>query len=141
MEFTKPSILCIDDDEDTRDLIKFALQSMDYSVATCATAEEGLIEARKGGFGAIILDNRFRDSRGEEICRRIRRFDADTPIVFYSGEARPAEIDKAFAAGANAYLVKPLGFEKLAETVTGLIEKGKNGGGDKTSTPPPGQLK
>jgi CheY-like chemotaxis protein len=137
MELTKPSILCIDDDEDTRELIRFAFQATGYPVATCAAAEEGLLKARKSGFGAIILDNRFRGVSGEEICREIRRFDPLTPIVFFSGEARPAEIDKAFAAGANAYLVKPLDFEKLTETVIGLIEKKVRGGGDADIPSPP----
>lgn len=136
MELTKPSILCIDDDEDTRELIKFVFQSKGYSVATCAAAEEGLLKARKSGFGAIILDNRFRDVSGEEICREIRRFDSLTPIVFFSGESRPAEIDKAFAAGATVYLVKPNDFEKLTETVISLIEKAKSGGEILPSLPP-----
>lgn len=128
MEPPNSEILCIDDDDDTRELIKFKLRLADYQVTTCSTAEEGLVQAGRGGFGAIILDNRFRDSSGELICQEIRRFDRVTPIVFFSGEARPQEINKALAAGANAYLVKPNDFEKLTETVINLIKKEKNGG-------------
>lgn len=128
MEVPKPIILCIDDDADTRELIKFKFRLADYQVTACSTAEEGLRQAGKGGFGAIILDNRFKDSSGERICREIRVFDPLVPIVFFSGETRPQEIDKAFAAGANAYLIKPNDFEKLTETVIDLIEKEKKGG-------------
>jgi CheY-like chemotaxis protein len=128
MENSKPLILCIDDDYDTRELIKFTFQFADYQVTACSTAEEGLLRAKKGGFGAIILDNRFRDASGVEICRETRRFDPVTPIVFFSGESRPGEIEKAFAAGANAYLVKPNDFEKLTQTVINLIEKKKTAG-------------
>ena len=128
MEPPNSEILCIDDDDDTRELIKFSFRLADYRVTTCGTAEEGLVQAGRGGFRAIILDNRFRDSSGELVCQEIRRFDRVTPIVFFSGEARPQEINKALAAGANAYLVKPNDFEKLTETVISLIEKEKNGG-------------
>jgi CheY-like chemotaxis protein len=117
METPNPLILCIDDDYDTRELIRFTFSLADYQVTACGTAKEGLLRAEKGGFAAIILDNRFRDSSGVEVCREIRRFDPVTPIVFFSGESRPVEIEKAFAAGANAYLVKPIDFEKLTETV------------------------
>ena len=128
METPNPLILCIDDDYDTRELIKFTFSLADYQVTPCGTAKEGLLRAEKGGFAAIILDNRFRDSSGELVCQEIRRFDRVTPIVFFSGEDRPQEINKALAAGANAYLVKPNDFEKLTETVISLIEKEKNGG-------------
>jgi DNA-binding response OmpR family regulator len=140
MEVPKPVILCIDDDDDTRELIKFTFRLADYQVTTCSTAEEGLLQAEKGGFGAIILDNRFGDSSGERICREIRRLDQSVPIVFFSGETRPKEIDKALAAGANAYLVKPNDFEKLTETVISLIEKEKKGGESLSPLPTATQL-
>lgn len=127
MEALKPEILCIDD-EDTRELIKFTFRLADYQVTTRSTAAEGLLQTEKGEFGAIILDNRFGDSSGAEICREIRRLNPTIPIVFFSGDSRQQEIDKALAAGANAYLVKPNDFEKLTETVIGLIEKENKGG-------------
>jgi DNA-binding response OmpR family regulator len=72
-------------------------------------------------FLAFILDNWFEGTSGVDICKEIRSFDLNTPIIFCSGEARRFEIDKALAAGANAYLVKPIDFEELTETVTKLV--------------------
>ena len=73
-------------------------------------------------FGAIVLENGFDKTTGVEVCRVVRIFDCDTPIVFLSGEARPHEIAKALAAGADAYLVKPQDFEKLEQTVIGPMD-------------------
>jgi DNA-binding response OmpR family regulator len=76
-------------------------------------------------FLAFILDNWFEGTSGVDICKEIRSFDTDTPIIFCSGEARQSEINKALAAGANAYLVKPIDFEALTVTVTKLIQEQK----------------
>ena len=117
------SILCIDDDNDTCELIKFVFQQTNFQVTTCRTPKEGIQKASQDGFGAIILDNRFAETTGIDICQEIRRFDAKTPIVLFSADARQSEKEKAYSAGANSYLVKPNDFEKLTETVFTLIEK------------------
>ena len=120
MNESKQKILCIDDDNDTCVLVDFVLKEEGYDITSCNSAEDGLFQARKGNFAAIILDNRFERTDGVKICEEIRSFNSIVPIIFLSGEARPAEIEKALAAGANAYLVKPNDFEKLTETIVGL---------------------
>ena len=72
-------------------------------------------------FSAVVLDNYFGELRGIEIRRKIRNLHPQTPIIFFSGEVRRAEIGKAMQAGASAYLIKPNDFEKLLETTLGLI--------------------
>jgi len=120
MENPNKKILCIDDNNDTCEMVKLVFEHIGFEVVTSASADEGLLHARRGGFRAIILDNRFDKITGVEVCREVRSFDSTTPIVFLSGEARPNEIEKALAAGANAYLVKPQDFEKLEQTVIDL---------------------
>lgn len=115
------AILCIDDDKDNCDLLTFLFEQEGFEVQTCETIAEGLFQAKQRTFGAIILDNYLGKTNGPEICREIRWFDPVTPIIFYSGEARQTEIDKALAAGANAYLVKPNDFGKLTVTISELI--------------------
>jgi len=52
----------------------------------------------------------------------LRKFDNDTPILFYSGAAYEQDKRAALAAGAQAYLTKPADNEKLVEEVSRLIE-------------------
>jgi DNA-binding response OmpR family regulator len=121
MENMNNTILCIDDDQDTCELVSFMFNETGYKMTSCRTVEEGLLYARKKSFGAIILDNSFEKTSGTEICREIRSFDQTTPIIFFSGRAFPVDKDNGLAAGANAYLVKPNDLEQLTETVIGLI--------------------
>ena len=120
---TKQTILCIDDDKDTCLLIEYMFSLRNYDVTSCLTAEQGLKEARSDIYSAIILDNWFERTNGVDICRSIRVFDFVTPIIFFSGEARPAEKQKAVDAGANEYLVKPNDLDKLTQTVIDLIKE------------------
>jgi CheY-like chemotaxis protein len=122
MEPSKYTVICVDDDQDNLDLIKFMLERKGFEAVTCDTLEECLFQIRQNRFDAIILDNRFGATTSVEICQEIRIYNPHTPIIFYSGESRPAEIEKALKAGGNAYLIKPNDFDKLTETVLQQIQ-------------------
>lgn len=122
MKEIKSKILCIEDDEDTCDLVTFVFNQAGYEIKSCSQTD-CLEHIHEDKFLAIILDNYFDGLSGINICEEIRSFDQTTPIIFLSGEARQAEIDKAMAAGANAYLIKPTDFEKLVPTAIKCIEQ------------------
>jgi DNA-binding response OmpR family regulator len=123
---TKPSesakrILCIDDNEDTCEIVTLLLSGVGYEVTHALTVAEGLRLAKRSSFDLILLDWVFEDGDGLELCQMIRAFDANTPILFYSGVAYEAEIKRAMSAGAQGFLVKPLGTEHLVQAVSGFI--------------------
>lgn len=122
MEQLKQTIFVCDDNADSCELIKMVFQLEGYEVVSCDNLDDCLSQARQNNFNAIILDNRFGQVSSLEACREIREFNQSVPIIFYSGEARASEIDKALKAGANDYLVKPNDFERLTETVINLIK-------------------
>lgn len=62
---------------------------------------------------------------GIELCKKLREFDATTPIIFYSGAAYESDKREAFASGAQAYLTKPTDTKTLIETVARLIADGR----------------
>src|SRR5437763_546290 len=100
---TKPSesskqILCIDDDQDTCEIVALLFGGAGYEVTHALTVAEGLRLAKRGGFDLILLDWSFDDGTGLELCQMIRSFDTDTPILFYSAVAYQAEVKKAMRA-------------------------------------------
>jgi CheY-like chemotaxis protein len=44
----------------------------------------------------------------------------ELPVVILTGSAESADIDRAFEAGANAYLVKPVAFKALTDALDNL---------------------
>jgi two-component system alkaline phosphatase synthesis response regulator PhoP len=123
MSQNKYSILCVEDDKDNSDLLTFLFESEGFEVQTCDTVEECLHYALRKNFDAIILDNRLGHTTTLGACQEIRNNDPNVPIIYYSGESRPKEIEKALQDCAVAYLVKPDDFEKLVPTIIKLIQE------------------
>ena len=112
-------ILLVEDYEDSRELATHTLT--EYTIASARNFNEGLRQARQGGFDLYILDNWLPDKSGVELCHAIREFDPQTPILFYSAAAYAKDIQEGLRAGAQAYLVKPVIPEELRHAVARLI--------------------
>jgi DNA-binding response OmpR family regulator len=115
-------ILLVEDHEDARDIAAFNLE--EYTLIYAYGFNEGLHLARRGYFDLYFLDNWLPDGTGIEMCRIIRSFDPHTPILFYSACAYRHDLEAAFSAGAQEYLVKPVRFDKFKLAVTQLISAG-----------------
>lgn len=116
-------VLFVEDTADTRDLVEFSLQSEGFTVITAQTADEGLALARTKPFALIILDIGLPDKDGLEVCREIRRFDQQTPIVFYTAFAELLDQEEASKAGAQGTLRKPEDTARLGDVARKLIDK------------------
>ncbi|HSK72187.1 MAG TPA: response regulator [Pyrinomonadaceae bacterium] len=116
-------VLCVDDDKDNLELMTYIFEQDGFDVTACPSLEECLYQTRQNQFSAIILDNRFGEETSLEVCREIRSFNQTTPIIFYSGEARKKEIEKALKAGGNEYLVKPFGLDNIIDIVKRLVQE------------------
>lgn len=109
-------ILHIEDDADNREMVRLMLSEHEViSVGTCA---EGLVRAKQHGFDLYLIDNNLGDGLGVDLCREIRRFDKDTPIVFCSGDTDDGHQNTALNFGASAFLAKPFDRDHLV----GLVE-------------------
>src|SRR5215475_13009367 len=111
-------ILLVEDQEDSWEIVAFALD--EYTLFYARDFNEGLRRARRGYFDLYILDNHMPGGNGVELCRLIREFDPNTPILYYSATATARDMHAAFSAGAQTCLVKPVGFDELAQTVARL---------------------
>jgi DNA-binding response OmpR family regulator len=116
-------VLFVEDTADTRDLVEFALQSEGFTVMTAQTADEGLGLARTKPFALILLDIGLPDKDGLELCREIRRFDQQTPILFYTAFAELLDQEEAAKAGAQGTLRKPEDTARIGEVARKLIDK------------------
>ena len=115
-------ILCVDDHEDTRDMMRALLGEYGYEAVTAASVSDALESARSGGLALCILDHWIVEGNGLDLCQQIRAFDSNTPIMFYSGAGYEGDIQRGLAAGAQAYLVKP-DFDHLKPTIDRLIHE------------------
>jgi DNA-binding response OmpR family regulator len=84
------------------------------------TAAQAISSIQTERFDLYLLDARLPGLDGFDLCRRIRDFDPDTPILFFSGAADSTDRKKGLDAGANAYVVKPE-IDSLIEAITQFV--------------------
>ncbi len=114
-------ILCVEDDRDTCDVLRFVMTEFDFTTVDSVAAADSLIAAQQ--FDLYVLDNWLPDGSGVELCEKIRKLGSKAPIVFTSAIGQRKDIDLAMKAGADRYLVKPYEPERLVETVKELLNQ------------------
>jgi CheY-like chemotaxis protein len=111
----------MDDNPDSRDLVHFALMSQGYDITCVESGHEAIDLVRREHFDLLIFDNWLPDLTGTDVTKIIREFNQATPILFYSAAAYESDKQAAFDAGAQGYLVKPVGIDDLLPEVERLI--------------------
>ena len=125
MHPTKMRILSVEDDEQVCVVIRELLAQAGYKVTPACTAVNGLRRAKSERFSLIILDCILPDGSGFELCQQIRRFDPDTPILFFASAVHGLDQQYVMSIHAQGLLVKPLGIYDLVATVDSLLDVGQ----------------
>src|SRR5689334_1725772 len=119
-DITRPRVLCVDDDEDSCEMLTVLLRLARIDAKTVGTAVQALSSIQTERFDLCVLDVRLPEIDGFELCRRMRAIDRHTPILFFSGAAFETDRKQGLDAGANAYVVKPE-VDSLVQTITQFV--------------------
>ena len=115
-------ILCVDDDEDTRDLLQHLLEYSDLEATVVQDTESALLLMEQEQFCLYIIDSGLPGISGLGMCEEIRRRDKKTPIVIFSGHGYTKDREAGMLAGANVYIVKP-NVSEVIPAVQRLLEE------------------
>ena len=119
-------VVIVDEDQQHTTSLSTALERLGFEVSVRKDAPIGLLRDLRPR--AIVINNELSDSTGFAICTRIRR-DASLkrmPVVITSGAK---DMDEAFrkhqksAQHADAYWLKPIEHESLAQKLKELVER------------------
>jgi CheY-like chemotaxis protein len=122
MSQVKCRVLCVEDHEDSAEMLRTLLSVEDYEVATAATIEEAMTLAASEPFDLYVLDRHLPDGTGLELCHKLNQLTPDVPCIFYSGDAYELHRRQAFDAGADDYVAKP-DIDSLIEAVRKLLSE------------------
>lgn len=120
MSQIKCRVLCIDDHEDTSEMMQLILSQEDYEVVTADNVKEAMQLATSSEFDLYVLDRHLPDGSGLELCQKLSQITPGVPCIFYSGDAYDIHRSEAMAAGADAYVAKP-DIDGLIESVRQLL--------------------
>lgn len=119
---TRPHVLCVDDDEDSRVMLVTLLRLASMEAKAVGTAAQALSLLKAEHFDLCMLDGWLPEVDGFELCRRMRAAEPHIPILFFSGAACEADKKKGLAAGADAYVTKP-DIHELVERIKQLTPR------------------
>ena len=119
-------ILIVEDDQDTRQLLKIRLESQGYETAFAADASTAIGIARKEQPDLILLDMGLPGGDGVVVMERLKTFPAleGIPIVVVSARQASVTKQRAVDAGAQAYVEKPIDNEELLGAVRAALGEG-----------------
>lgn len=117
--FKGKRILAVDDEADVVMIIRTALQTEGYEVATATNGPDALEEAKKNPPDLVILDVTMPGMDGFEVLRRLKAEEAtaQVPVIMLTGVSERGMIKEALSSGVDYYVVKPFDFEDLMRKV------------------------
>jgi two-component system cell cycle response regulator DivK len=112
-------ILVVEDQEDNRQILRDLLTSADFEVIEAEDGEAGLAAAAAHRPDLILMDIQLPGLDGYEATRRLK---ADTalhtiPVIAVTSYASSSDVDKARAAGCDAFVSKPFSPRQLLAKV------------------------
>jgi signal transduction histidine kinase/DNA-binding response OmpR family regulator len=105
-------VLVVDDEPETRELIRYLMEQCEAQVQTAAGAEEALRLLQAGTFDALVSDIGMPEVDGYGFIRRVRALPAEQggriPAVALTAYARSEDRTKALRSGFTMHLAKPI---------------------------------
>jgi PAS domain S-box-containing protein len=118
-------ILMVDDDADTREMMRVMLEQFGADVVTAASAGEALSKLRPGRYDAMLADIGMADANGYELIARVRALGpengGDVPAIAITAYAGKEEDLQAITSGFQHHLSKPIEPGELAGAIATLI--------------------
>ena len=118
MSKARPFIAIVDDEQSVRKALDRLLRSAGLDVGTFPSGEEFLASLSTHQPGCVILDLHMPRLTGFDVLAQMREAGVRVPVIIITGYDTPESRDRALAAGAAAYLCKPVNDEALLKAIT-----------------------
>ena len=115
----QPTVLLVEDDENTLFAIEKLLTRAGYLVLTAGSGHDAIckLEQPLSPIDVVVLDVRLPDVQGAAIGARMRELKPGLPIVVCSGEAGLDEVAALVRLGRVRYFRKPVRADELLAAV------------------------
>jgi len=118
-------ILVVDDEKNIRSTLADILSDQGYDVTTAGTGERAVKLCSRQVFDVVLLDVRMPGIDGVEAFRQIRAKRRDVRVIMMSAYSIAELRREALAAGALAFMRKPLDLDSLVKLI-GTADAGKD---------------
>lgn len=119
-------LLLVEDESSVISLIQRGLKYEDFHITVAIDGLSGLKIASSKKFDLIILDVMLPNINGLDVCRQIRKFDSDVPILILTALDQTEDVVEAFNRDADDYMTKPFKLEELKARIHRQLRKVSN---------------
>lgn len=122
-EISKPTILVVDDFDDSRLLLRTWLERKGFHVIEAENGNQAVAQAESKRPDLIIMDLEMPELDGLAATRKIRTIKEldNVPVVAVSAYGAEQFRDEALAAGCNEYVSTPFEPEALEQLIRSLV--------------------
>ena len=119
------TILIVEDNPDSLQLIKYLLAAFGYAVISASNGEEGVASARDRRPDLILMDLQLPAVDGFEAARRIHDTSETKhiPIVAVTASAMVGERNRILSSGFDGYICKPITPETIVAQVESFLPR------------------
>lgn len=118
-------ILVVDDDKNTRLLLKAVLQAENYNIFTAENGEQALEVMDTEHIDLVVLDIMMPKMDGYEFTKTLRENDNNLPILMVSAKQLPADKQKGFLVGTDDYMTKPIDETEMLLRIKALLRRAR----------------
>lgn len=118
-------ILVVDDDKNTRMLLKAVLQAENYTVFTAENGEDALNVMDREHIDLVVLDIMMPKMDGYEFTKVLRESDNNLPILMVSAKQLPSDKQKGFLVGTDDYITKPIDEVEMLLRIKALLRRAR----------------
>jgi PAS domain S-box-containing protein len=120
-------VLVVDDEADTRELVKMTLKQYGATIATAASVAEAMGTFATFSPAVVVADIGMPGEDGYSLIGRLRRLPpgkgGQTPAIALTAYAQQQDREQALAAGFNLHLAKPVEPSELAWAIVSLVRR------------------
>ena len=119
-------VLVVDDNEVNQFVAQRMLEQLGFLVDLAANGEQAIEASDKEDYVAVLIDSQMPGMSGNEATRLIREREGDkrhTPIIALTAKVMVHDRKKAFDAGVDDFLSKPVFIEDIAASLQRVMYK------------------
>ena len=119
-----PRVLIADDNPQNAELLDAHLDGIGYETRITANGEETLSAVKEWAPDVVLLDVMMPKLSGFEVCKRMKAdpTTANTAVLMVTALDQPTDVARAFDAGTDDFLTKPIHKAELVLRVKALVE-------------------
>jgi two-component system, cell cycle response regulator DivK len=119
------TVLYVEDDAESRLLIRRILQAEGYEVLEAKDAADGLESATQQRPDLVLIDINLPEVDGLTLARQIKAVPdlAATPVVALTANVMRGDRERSLGAGCDGYIQKPIDVDLLPKQISGYLRK------------------